>query len=412
MRHPVAIASFAVLTLVARGSIAAEEQQPAPAPSPAAGTETPDAPKPPEAKAKEEKPKEEKPKAPAGPAGEVKVGVSGFAHTDYRLGDAGAQKGAAEHEFNVRRLRLAFRGKVRDKISYNVVVQGDSANVNTASVLDASVDLSLRPLANFRVGQFKYAFDIQGLEGSAVLPFIDRPFATNAVAGSMNGASTAASPASSFRDRGLSFFGAAKPKESGFTWGYAIGIYQGSGRASDNNSKFGYMLNLNLTPVKDLMINGAFMAADNVTTDAAGDNTYQAWTFGATYEHNRVLLRSEYYQGKRDLGATSQDVSGFYVLGGFSASPKVDLLARYQKMEDDQFTKNGKTANSVDLGVKWYLSKSGKRGGTHLALNYMARNADAGFNKGMSLLNDNRGAALTSGDFVKGVFQARLQVQF
>lgn len=403
MRHPVAVASFAVLTLVARGSFAAEEQQPAPAPSPAAGTEAPGAPKPPEAKAKDEKPK--------GPAGEVKVGVSGFAQTDYRAGDAGGQKGAAEHEFNVRRLRLFFRGKVRDKISYNVGFQGDGANVNTGSILDASVDLSLRPLANFRVGQFKYAFDIQGLEGAPVMPFIDRPFATNAVAGSMNGASTAAGPASAFRDRGLSFFGDAKPKESGFTWGYAIGIYQGSGRASDNNSQFGYMLNLNVTPVKDLKINGAFMAADNVTKDAAGDNTYQAWTFGATYEHKRVLLRGEYYQGERDLGAASQDVSGFYILGGFSASPKVDLLARYQKMEDDQF-KNGKTANSVDLGVKWYLSKSGKRGGTHLALNYMARGADAGFNKGVSLLNDGRGAALTNGDFVKGVFQARLQVQF
>lgn len=404
MRHPVAVASFAALTLVARGSFAAEEQQPAPAPSPAARTEAPAAQKPPEAKAKEEKPK--------GPAGEVKVGVSGFAQIDYRAGDAGGQKSAAEHEFNVRRLRMSFRGKVRDKISYNVVVQGDGANVNTASVLDASVDLSLRPLANFRVGQFKYAFDIQGLESGSAMPFIDRPFATNAAAGSMNGASTAASPASAFRERGLSFFGAQKPKESGFTWGYAIAIYQGSGRASDNNSQFGYMLNFNLTPVKDLAINGGFLAADNVATDAAGDNTYQAWTFGATYDHKRVLLRGEYYQGQRDLGATNQDVSGFYVLGGFSASPKVDLLVRYQKLEDDQFTKNGKTLNSVDLGVKWYLSKSGKRGGTSLALNYMARGADAGFNKGVSLLNDGRGAALTNGDFVKGVFQARLQVQF
>lgn len=347
--------------------------------------------------------------APA-PKAEPKLTVSGFLQTDYRLGDQAGQGALVKHEFNVRRARILVSGKVSDRVGYGLAVLGDGLNVNTGSVVDAFVDLTFKPLAKLRAGQFKFEFDMQGREPAPLMPFADRPFVTNAVAGSMDGASTASTPAAAFRDRGVSLCGDSAG--GGVTWGYALGLYQGSGRASDNNNDFGYMLNVHVFPVKDLKVNGGYFSSNSRNLDAAAPNDHRAWTVGASYDAKKAMLRAEYYDAERDRGSVSQAVKGYYVLGTYAALSKLDLMARYQAMKDGQFAPGADRVHSVDLGAKWYLARQGRRGGTHVALNYMIRGADKGFNKGLTLLDDGRGAALTSGGNVRGVLMVRLQAQF
>ncbi len=343
---------------------------------------------------------------PAAPKPEPKIGLAGLLQLDYRRGDAKDQKLLAEHELNLRRARLFFTGKVNDRIAYGMTLQGDGGQT---ALLDGFADLTLKPAAKLRVGQYKYEFDITGRESAQVLAFADRPWVTNAVAGSMNGASTASSPAASFRDRGVTVLGDTKTGR--VSWGYGVGVMQGAGRGSDNNNAFGYTLHLHILPIEKLRLSGGFLASDSATRGAPTSNEYSAWTAGASYETSRLTLRGEYYHGQRDKGTASESVKGFYVHGIYTRS-SLDLMLRYQQMQDTRFVPGSDEARSVDLGAKWYFVRQNKRGGSSLAVNYLLRDADPGFKDGVTVLNDGRGGLLTAGQSVGNVLTARLQVQF
>jgi len=347
----------------------------------------------------------EEPKAPP-PRQEAKLNVSGFAQLDYRLGDSSGGTTAVEQEFNIRRARLILSGKANDKISYGVTFQGDGG---VAGLLETWVDWAVKPAAKIRLGQFKYDFDIGGRESDAGTLFADRPSITNTVAGTMGGTGTPSSPGASSRDRGLNLYGTTKT--GGVSWGYSVGVFQGAGLRSDNNDSLSYLAQLHLLPVKGLRVTGGYLSSDAASKGATSLFDYAAWTLGANYERGDLALRSEFYHGRRDLGTTSQTVQGFYAHGVYTRS-RLDLMARYQWMKDSQFKSGDDSLRGVDLGAKWYFVRQNRTQGTSLAINYLIRNADDGFNKGMTLLNDGRGAALTSGAAVKSVLLARVQVQF
>jgi hypothetical protein len=347
----------------------------------------------------------EEPKAPP-PAQEAKLTVSGFAQLDYRLGDSAGDQTAVEQEFNVRRARLVLSGKASDKITYNVTFAGD---LFVAGLIDGWVDWALNPAAKIRLGQFKYDFDISAREGDAATLFADRPWITNTVAGTLAGTGTPSAPGAASRDRGLTLYGTTKT--GGLSWGYSVGAFQGAGLRSDNNDSLSYTAQLHLLPVTGLRVSGGYLSSVSANKGAASPFDYSAWTLGANYERGDLTLRSEYYSGKRDLGTTSQTVQGFYAHGVYTRS-RLDLMARYQWMKDSQFKSGDDSLWGVDLGAKWYFVRQSRTQGTSLAINYLIRNADDGFNKGMTLLNDGRGAALTSGAAVKNVLLARVQVQF
>lgn len=372
MLKAAAVSSIIILLAVAPG-LPAEEPKPAPAP---------------------------KPEAP-------KASLSGFAQFDYRRGDDAGQASATDHEFNVRRARLTVAGSAHKRVSYSLTVQLESTS---AAVLDALVDVELKPLARLRVGQYKYDFDLAGRESSSALAFLDRPFATNAVAGSLNGQSTPSSTLSNFRDRGLTLFGDTKDRR--VNWGYGLGLFQGTGRTSDNNDAFSYTANLRVWPTKDLRLNAGLLSSDNLAKGAAGEDRYEAWTVGGTWEHGRGHARAEYYSGTRDRGTSEGRVRGYYVHGSYSPAARLDLLARYQWSEDDRLPAGDRSADSIDLGLRWYFVRKAPRSGTHVSVNYMSRSADPAFGDRLTLLNDGRGPLLKSGSLVKGVLAARLQVQF
>lgn len=350
-------------------------------------------------------PPKEEPKAPA-PKQEAKVAVSGFAQLDYRLGDSAGDQTAVEQEFNIRRARLTLSGKASDQVSYNVTFAGD---LFVAGLIDAWVDWAVKPAAKIRLGQFKYDFDISGREADAATLFADRPWITNTVAGTLAGTGTPSVPGASSRDRGLNLYGTTKT--GGIPWGYSVGLFQGSGLRSDNNDSLSYLLQLHLLPFEGLRVTSGFLSSDAANKGASSPFDYTAWTIGANYERGDLAMRSEFYHGKRDFGSTSQTAEGFYVHGVYTLS-RLDLLARYEWMKDGQFAAGDDSLWGVDLGAKWYFVRQSRTQGTSLAVNYLIRNADDGFNKGMTLLNDGRGAALTSGAAVKNVLLVRVQVQY
>jgi hypothetical protein len=333
---------------------------------------------------------------------------------DERVGD---DKGRSqpEHELNIRRARLALSGRIGERVAYNTLYQGDGANANTASLLEGYIEVALWPWLGVRVGQYKYYFDIEGRESDAGTPLVDRAFVTTAVAGGLNGASTASNPSGSFRDRGLTLSGTRGAK---MKWSYSAGAFQGQGRASDNNNELAYVLGAGLDPGYGLRFNAGFLSADNtargtnLTPAQAEKNTFRAWTVGGAYDRGRFFARAEYYQGQRTRGRTEQDLDGFYLVGAWTAASRVELLARYHAFQDERFPAGNDHMDGVDVAVKYYFDRRDRRSGTFVIVDYAIRNADAGVNSGLTLLNDGRGAALESGRDVANVLTVRLQVRF
>jgi phosphate-selective porin len=325
-------------------------------------------------------------------------------NVDYYRGDAGNlnsdgidSNDVAEQQFILRRARASFDAKVNDLVSGFIQLQADdnsSTGARSSALKDAYIDLDFAPMAMLRAGTFKYEFDLSGRESFTVMPFMDRAIVTTAVASSLTGT------ASDFRDKGVSLIG----KSSAF--GYGIGLWQGQGPdANDNNDKFGYTANAwgKLAGVK---INLGYLSSDNAKPDATTTNKYVANTVGAVYDEGALMVRAEYYEGKRK-SATTQDLKGYYVMGVYTVVENVDLAARYQQFKDEKWGASNNEIRSTDLGVKYYFERKG-RAGTSIAVNYMFRNADSGVTQ---KIFDERGASVTD-DNINNVLMARLQVQF
>lgn len=343
------------------------------------------------------------------------VKIYGYIQSDYRSGQNAT---ADEQEFNMRRARVGISGKVNELIGYGVVLQGDKTN-NTI-FRDMFATLNFNPLAKVTVGQFKYEFDLEGRESSADRPFMDRATVTNIVAGG---------PSSDFRDKGVQLSGAMDM--GGMGAGYAVGVWNGNGGTTtsnpqDSNNALMYTANLFVSPMAGTKINAGYMHNNGYSAGGVPAD-YKAMTVGAAYDVGPMLARAEYYNGKRENMAgpvpNNEDVKGWYVMAGYSVLPNVDLMARYQTVEDEAWGTTANRLDSVDLGAKYYFTRKGKRGGTNIAVNYMIRDADASVGVDAAggstpasaniirSLNDGRGSGVT-GAAVDNVIAARLQVAF
>lgn len=128
---------------------------------------------------------------------------------------------------------------------------------------------------------------------------------------------------------------------------------------------------------------------------------------GAAYGSGPFVARAEYYRGERTTTST-QDKSGYYAIAGYSATPKIDLMARYQVYRDEVWTASDNEVKSVDLGVKYHIVRNGQSGNANISLNYMRRRADANV---IQRIFDERGATLTGGN-IGDIVMARLQLDF
>lgn len=341
------------------------------------------------------------------------VKVGGGVQTDFRMGERGDQ---SQQEFNLRRARVSVSGKINPLIGFGIQLQGD--NSGNTRFRDMFATLNFNPLAKVTVGQFKYEFDIEGRESSFDRSFMDRTYATNLLAGGVS---------SDFRDKGVQLSGVLDM--GGMGAGYAFGVWNGNGannsgstlagvtapNPADNNNSLMYTANGFVSPMKGMKLNLGYMTNDVANEGAANEINLNNWTVGAAYDVGPLFARGEYYKGKQETTGVEAEASGWYVLGGYSVLPMVDVFARYQTLEDDNV--DNSQISSIDLGTKYFFAKKGKHGGSNIAVNYMIRDMDANAIIDPRALNDNRGGPLisrTTGVVTEpdNVLAARLQVAF
>ena len=79
--------------------------------------------------------------------------------------------------FQLKRSRLGAKRMVHEKIGYHFMVEGLISSQETR-LLQAWINYKLQPLANIRIGQFKYPFDIEAYPGVINWKFINNSFVT------------------------------------------------------------------------------------------------------------------------------------------------------------------------------------------------------------------------------------------
>jgi hypothetical protein len=343
--------------------------------------------------------------------------LGGLVQLEYRRGDTGGQKITENQEWNAREVRLSASGGLGRRVRYVAVAQGDGLRASSASVVYAFMDFRGLPWLSARVGQFKYSFDIEGRELGHERPLSDVPFVTKAVAGGLNGLSSASKAPAGFTDRGISVSGSGPL--GGVTLGYVAGLFQGAGRAMDNNRKVAMVVGASAQTKSGFRLNSAWLSSDN-TLSAHPDqrDSYRAWTAGASLDRGRWLLRGEYYDGQRKPGDRRVDVRGHYATAGYSVTSWLDLVARHQSLEQ-RVTGLGRTEaaarlSGVDLGMRCFLDRRERRSGSFLSVSYAFRGADdaPGNPLGLTVLNDGRGQLLEQARDLSGVLVVRLQTRF
>jgi len=307
--------------------------------------------------------------------------LSAWGSFDFRESES-ATSDVPTHGFNVPFLRIGVKGQLTERVRYGVNLQGDF--LDDVKVLDAFADVTLHSRVKVRVGQFKYDFDIAGRRPAHARPLPDVSFITNAVAGSMAGKGTANSPVGAFRDRGVSLLGNGAAGDLKYRW--ALGVFQGNGRAADNNSDLGFSANLQIEPTRSLLLNLGYLSSDSADEDASTTDEFEAMTFGIEFTSGRFYATGEYYLGERTKGSDTQQVDGFHVLFGYRVADRVDVLTGYHEMQDEKFSPGSDSAAGLEVGVRYFLQRKGRWSGTSIDLSYVARDADAGF-QGLTILN-------------------------
>lgn len=329
---------------------------------------------------------------------QAQVKLSGYTHFDAYRGDNGNAQTVAEQEFIARRVRINVNAKINEMISGVAGLQADDKSATgerDSALKDLAVDFKFHPWAQLRAGLFKYAFDIEGYESSTRRWFMNRAVAVNNVAGSLSSGS------GDFRDKGVSLAGGSG------AFGYGAGLFQGEGSDKrDTNGKLAAAANL-WAKVGPVRLNAGYLASDNTPQGTSTTNKYSAATLGAAYAEGPFVARAEYYRGSVKTTST-KDKSGGYVMAGYSLTPALDLVARYQTFKDEKWGATANRFDSFDIGVKYHLVRNGKYGNANVVLNYMRRDADAGVTQ---KIFDERGANVVGAD-IGDVVMARLQLDF
>ncbi len=304
--------------------------------------------------------------------------------------------------FTFRRIRPTFQGTIGKLVGYRLTPEFAG---NSATIVDAYIDLNFDPAATVRAGKVKGPVGLERLQGGGATTFIERGLPTELAPN---------------RELGVQLQGVVLNK----SLSYVVGVYNGSrdgedGAATDNNGRKEVAARVFYEPVEGIGfgIAGSHGSKRSVveaprnysTPDRRNGISYVA---GASYDGDATRispqgyvytgpfgLLGEYIISKQELsfGGSTDGISNnawqlvtSYVLTGENASYKgvkpkqafeigkpgwgaFEVAARYGQLEADEdgvalgvFAANGvETIRNAAVGVNWYLNSN-----LRLALNY------------------------------------------
>jgi len=317
------------------------------------------------------------------PKKEFKPKVGGYIETWYRtdnsdLSDQTTAAKKVDNEFRVRRARIDVKGEVTDEIGYRVNgnFDGPSPASGSASVKlwDGYVTYKVRPFANVTVGQFKFPFTLEGLEGTPDRIPVLRAESINDIAAKLG------TQGGSFRDIGVMVSGSYK---DALGLGYGVAVINGKGiNTGDNNNDKDIVGRITISPISGLTLGGSYYAGKGQDETATLEVKESAYGVEAEYtlKDLGLSLRGEYVTAEWEnfnvaTGAAAagfkQEPSGWYLQAAYKlpSLPAAQLMARYEDYEKDSNTVDSHLKTTT-LGTTYYL-----KGKTRISANYLMRDA-------------------------------------
>ncbi len=251
----------------------------------------------------------------------------GYVIGRYQYSDQDGAHGGAG--FNQRLVRFYVDGTILKDFAYRIQIQ---TNNDAFHMKDFFVEWKKYDGFKIKVGQFKRAFgfenpmnpwDISTGDYSLMTKlltghndYLNKPWAAD-VKGSANGG----------RDLGIQVQGDLAPvgQDKHYLIHYQVMVSNGGGiNASDTDGKKDITATLQFQPVKGLYI-GAFGWKGSFRTDGV-DHTRNRYAFGAKYDKNGYVFRTEYAHGQSDLG----NADAWYAVAGAPLNDWFKISAQYQ----------------------------------------------------------------------------------
>ena len=310
------------------------------------------------------------------PKKEFKPKLFGYIEGWYQSDQSDLAVSKVDNEFRVRRARIDVKGQVREEMGYRVTANLDGAAATRAQLWDGFITYKVHPLAMMTVGQFKYHFSIEGLEGTPDRVPVLRAESINDIAtplGTKGGA---------LRDIGIQVTGGSK---EALGLKYGIAVINGAGlNTRDNNNNKDIVGRITLSPVDGLMVGISGFTGKAQAEGAAFDVEESAYVLSADYvlKDLGLSLRGEYVTAEWEnfnvaTGAAAagfkQEPSGWSLQAAYKlpSLPAVQLMARYEDYEKDSNTDNSHLKTTT-LGATYYLS-----GKSRITANYLLREGDS-----------------------------------
>ncbi len=263
--------------------------------------------------------------------------------------------------FQFKRARVGIKGKVLDNVGYHLMIEGIHNGLEPR-LYQAWIDYYLHPLANVRIGQFKYPFGLEAKPGFVFWKFIDPSFVTGGIVNNLGRINTGDSNGL-FRDIGAMVSGKHKINED-FTAGYEAMVFNGNGIwNTDNNSAKDFALRGILEAPYGTHLGLAYYMGQffNNTDSTDYDESAIGLEFMMEYELAMRMLRvqGEYIMATYKTSGADIKPAGYYVYGTYYVLPEmVELGVRYAFFEPNSDAATTVERTKTTLGATYYLGKN------------------------------------------------------
>lgn len=280
--------------------------------------------------------------------------ISGFVQGLYQL-NANKDFQMEGNTLRMRRVRMSVDGNLSKQVSYKI--QGDW--VSSPILVDAYIKIKACPEFAVQVGQFKIPFTLE----SPINPLNLEIFDYGETVKGLCGYDDVCGTGKQGRDIGVMATGSLfQVEDQGFSLiDYSIGIFNGNGiNVIDNNNRKDFVGRLEFHPwLKGMTLTGSYYYGKHFNDI---DLTRSRYSFGAQYDANDFLLRTEYVGGETgesvpDLTRPHENLytenlfnsNGYYAVAGYwihfgdeNHPQKLMPVIRYEK-----FTKNAEQGNDA-----------------------------------------------------------------
>jgi hypothetical protein len=262
--------------------------------------------------------------------------------------------------FNFKRARFGIKGKVLENVGYHLMVEGIHNGVDP-QLYQAWIDYHLHPLANIRIGQFKYPFGLEAKPGFVFWKFIDPSFVTGGIVNNL-GRINDGDENGLFRDIGAMISGNYKIKDE-YTAGYEMMIFNGNGiLQTDNNDAKDFAIRGTFgsaygTQIGLTYYHGQFYSNNNSRNY---DENAIGLEFAMEYEIAERLVRvqGEYIMANYETAGDDIKPRGYYIYSTYYIiAEMLELSARYSFFEPNSDAATTIERVKTTLGGTYYLGK-------------------------------------------------------